>query len=216
MIATPSSTGSICTPRYACRTSPVEMSCRAIEPTVFEGIANPTPSEPPDSLSIWAFTPITRPSAVEQRASGVAVVDRRIRLDRVRDREVVRRRHLTVKRADDAARDRPLEAERATHREDRVSDADRTRVGDAKRREQALRRIDPDHGEVGRRIGADELRRRARRRSRSSPRSTKRPATTCWFVTMWPGCRTRSRIPARSTVIRRSRRSRRRTSTRWS
>ena len=61
MIATPSSTGAILTPRYACRTSPVEMSCRAIERTVFEGMANPTPSEPPDSLSIWAFTPITRP-----------------------------------------------------------------------------------------------------------------------------------------------------------
>ncbi len=29
--------------------------------TVFDGIAKPTPSLPPDSLSIWALTPITRP-----------------------------------------------------------------------------------------------------------------------------------------------------------
>ncbi len=37
------------------------MSWEAIERTVFDGIAKPTPSEPPDSLSIWALTPITRP-----------------------------------------------------------------------------------------------------------------------------------------------------------
>ena len=32
-----------------------------MERTVLDGIANPTPSEPPDSLSICALTPITRP-----------------------------------------------------------------------------------------------------------------------------------------------------------
>ena len=61
---------------------------------------------------------------VEQRAAGVAVVDRRVGLDRVVDREVVRRGHLAVERADDAARDRVLEAERAADRDDAVADLD--------------------------------------------------------------------------------------------
>src|SRR5262249_49753426 len=47
------------TPRYACCAWPFEISCDAIDLIVFDGIANPTPSLPPESLSIWAFTPMT-------------------------------------------------------------------------------------------------------------------------------------------------------------
>ena len=35
--------------------------------TVFDGIANPMPTFPPDSLSIWLLTPITRPCMSRSR-----------------------------------------------------------------------------------------------------------------------------------------------------
>ena len=41
---------------------PVAISCEAISETVLEGTAKPTPSLPPESLSICELTPITRPS----------------------------------------------------------------------------------------------------------------------------------------------------------
>ena len=128
-----------------------------MERTVSDGMANPTPSEPPDSLSICALTPITRPTSVDQRASGVAVVDGGVGLDRVDDREVVRRGHLAVERADDPARDRSLEPERAAHGENRITHVDRARVGQRQRSQQAVRSIDPKHCEVGRRIRSHDL-----------------------------------------------------------
>ena len=42
---------------------PVEISCVAIERTVFDGIEKPTPSFPPESLRICALTPTTWPCA---------------------------------------------------------------------------------------------------------------------------------------------------------
>ena len=50
------------TPRYACWTLPSSTICATIDFTVFDGIAKPTPSLPPDSLSICALTPMTFPS----------------------------------------------------------------------------------------------------------------------------------------------------------
>ena len=47
------------TPRNACCALPFEISCEAIDLIVFAGIAKPTPSLPPESLSICALTPIT-------------------------------------------------------------------------------------------------------------------------------------------------------------
>jgi len=49
------------TPRYACSTLPLEINVSAIDLTVFDGIANPTPSLPPESLRICELTPITSP-----------------------------------------------------------------------------------------------------------------------------------------------------------
>jgi hypothetical protein len=72
-------------------------------------------------------------------------------------REVVRRGHLAVKRADDPAREGVLEAERAADRDDGVSDQHGVRVGERKRVELRGGRVDLDHGEVGRGIGADDL-----------------------------------------------------------
>ena len=64
---------------------PVAISCAGDRRAVSLGIAKPTPTfastVPP---SICALTPIDAAVAVEQRAAGVAVVDRRVRLDRVR------------------------------------------------------------------------------------------------------------------------------------
>ena len=133
------------------------MSWRTIERTVFDGIANPTPSEPPDSLSICALTPITRPRRSRSGppelpwliAASVWIVSVMMKLFGA---VISRWSALTI-----PARDRSLEPERAAQREDRVSDVDGTRVGEAERGEQAGGRVDADDGEVGGRIGADEL-----------------------------------------------------------
>ena len=63
---------------------------------------------------------------------------------------------------------------------------DRVRVAERERVEHRRRRVDLDHGEVGRAVGADEV----------SPCSVLpfqnvtvielAPPTTCWFVTMSP------------------------------
>ena len=63
---------------------------------------------------------------VEQRAAGVALVERRVRLDRAADPEAVGRLDVAVERADDARRERALEPEGAAgspqpHRRPRVS-----------------------------------------------------------------------------------------------
>ncbi len=49
------------TPSSACCALPLEISCAAIDLTVFDGTANPTPSLPPPSLWICDVIPITSP-----------------------------------------------------------------------------------------------------------------------------------------------------------
>src|SRR4051794_8101922 len=97
---------------------------------------------------------------VEQRPARVAVVDRRVGLDRARDREVVRRLDGAVQRAHDARGDGVLEAERAADRDRAVADLDAVRVGERQRVQLGLGRVDLDDGDVGRRVGADDLRAR--------------------------------------------------------
>ena len=48
---------------------------------------------PPGSCAIAELTPITSPVGVDQRAAGVARVDRRVGLDRVDERRLGRPRH---------------------------------------------------------------------------------------------------------------------------
>ena len=67
---------------------------------------------------------------VDQRAAGVAVVDRGIGLDRVRDRVAVRRLDVAVDGADDAGRDALGVAERAADRDDALTRRDRGAVGE--------------------------------------------------------------------------------------
>ena len=50
-------------PRYACFACPLEMSCEAMERTVFDGTAKPTPALAPVPPAICALTPITSPWA---------------------------------------------------------------------------------------------------------------------------------------------------------
>ena len=188
MIATPLGTGDIRMPRYACCTSPVGDQLRGrSSATVFEGIANPTPSDPPDSLSICASTPITPSATVEERPAGVSVVDGRVRLDRVRDRVGVRRGHLAMERADDPAGDRSSSPNGLPNASTWSPTRDRARI----RRAGAARGAPAARRRAGRRGRSDgstcpRPRRRARRRSRSSPEIDEAPATTCWLVTMCP------------------------------
>ena len=62
---TNSSVGVVTTssPTHGCRTLPTSMISAAIRSARLMGIANPRPSEPPESEKIELFTPITRPSA---------------------------------------------------------------------------------------------------------------------------------------------------------
>ena len=84
----------------------------------------PTLPSPEPPVSICELTPITSPLRVEQRAAAVAVVDRRVGLDHVVDREAVRRLDRALEGADDAGRDGALEPERVADRDDRVADLD--------------------------------------------------------------------------------------------
>ncbi len=93
---------------------------------------------------------------IEQRAARVAVVDRGVGLDRVVDRELVRSRHLAVQSADDPARHGFLEAERASDRNHGVTDLELVRIAELHRMKQRRRRVDLDHGQVRRRVGADD------------------------------------------------------------
>ena len=133
------------------------MSCRTIERTVLDGMANPTPSEPPDSLSICALTPITRPRPSSSGppelpwliAASVWIVSVIVKLFGA---VISRWSALTIPLVIV-----PSSPNGLPMRENRVTDVDRARVGERQRSEQRRRRIDPEHGEVGRRIRADEL-----------------------------------------------------------
>ena len=81
-------------PIAACSTLPVLISWATTVLTVLDGIENPTPTLPlsrPTGLDLCVH-PDHLAACVDQRAAGVAVVDRRVRLDHVVDLVVVRRR----------------------------------------------------------------------------------------------------------------------------
>ena len=97
------------------------------------------------------------PLGVEQRAAGVARVDRGIGLDRTLDPEVGQRLDRAVRRRDDADRERLLLPERAPDRRHPVADLD---VGLRAERERAQVEplgIDLQQCDVGERVEADDL-----------------------------------------------------------
>src|SRR5262249_18723004 len=83
---------------------------------------------------------------VKQRGAGVAVVDSRVGLDRVADRELRLAGDRPVERAHDAARDRLLEAERAADGDDAVADLQVARAAYREREELRGGRVDLDNG----------------------------------------------------------------------
>ena len=120
---------------------PLAISCWATERAVSLGIAKPTPTlastVPP---WIWALTPIDVAGGVEQRAAGVAVVDRRVGLDRVRDREPVGCLDVAPDGAHDPGGHRAVEPERVADRVDRVAGLRRRRAVERERVERRRRR----------------------------------------------------------------------------
>ena len=118
---------------------------------------------------IAVLTPITSAGHVEERAAGVAAVDRRVGLDEV----VVGALQRAVARRDDAGRDREALAERVADRQHPVADARGVAVAEL-RRTAAARRSRPSgaRGRCGCRGRPDA--RRGCRRGRARPRSRRR------------------------------------------
>ena len=95
---------------------------------------------------------------VEQRAAGVALVQGGVGLDHVVDRVAVRRADDALERAHDPGRDGAVVAERVADRDHRVADADGVGVAERQRRQRPRVRVDLQHRDVGRGVGADDLR----------------------------------------------------------
>ena len=95
-------------------------------------------------------------AAVDQRPARVAEVDRGIGLDEIF--EVVDVQVVAPQRGDDAERDGLADAERVADRQHHVSDARLLHVAEHDHRQAPG--LDPDHGEVGFGIGADDIGRR--------------------------------------------------------
>src|SRR3954468_20179739 len=94
---------------------------------------------------------------VEQRAAGVARVDRRVGLDDLVDRRAVGGADVAGGGGGEGRRGRPVEAERVADRDGGVADLDVARVGERQRVD--VRRVgdrDLEHGEVGRRVRAED------------------------------------------------------------
>ena len=112
---------------------------------------------PPDS--ICELIPITAPVGVDQRAAGVAGVDRGVGLDRVGDREPVRGADL---RAGPRRRSRRSPCGRARTGCRSRPPGRRPRPRPRSRRARAAASasapgVDLEHGDVGRRVGAEHL-----------------------------------------------------------
>ncbi len=131
----------------------------AIRATVFDGTAKPDSGARAGVRLDLVVQPEHVAGGVEQRPARVAGVDRRVGLDRAGDRVVVRRGDAPADRADDAGRRGPRQAERAADRHHRVTDLRGRGVGQRDRMQLGGGDVHADHGHVGRRVGADHLRR---------------------------------------------------------
>ena len=96
------------------------------------------------------------PADVDERTARVSGVDGRIGLEKIVG-------HLageqTLARTDDALRDRFLQTEGIAHREDELADAHRVGIGETQRTQPLG--LDLQDGEVGGRVGAEQLGRQA-------------------------------------------------------
>jgi hypothetical protein len=94
---------------------------------------------------------------VDERAAGVAGVDRRVGLDRTRDAEAGQRLDRAIDRRDHADRQRLALAERRSDRRHRLADLDVMAVAERQRPEREPLRVDLQQRDVRVRIGADDL-----------------------------------------------------------
>ena len=85
------------------------------------------------------------------------MVDGRVRLDDLVDREPVGSGDPTLKRAHDSGGDGALEAEGIADRNDRVADVDRVGIAERQRPESARLRVDLEDGDVRGGIAPDHL-----------------------------------------------------------
>ena len=92
---------------------------------------------------------------VGERAARVAGVERSVGLDHVLDDAALRNRQRPAERRDNAGRQRSAEAERAADRDHELADAQPVGVAELGGREAV--RVESQDGEIGERIGADEL-----------------------------------------------------------
>ena len=157
---------------------------------VVTGTAKPTPEFDAAAVGLDLRVDADHAAvAVEQRAAGVAGVDRGVGLDRVGDREAVGRLDRAPERGDDAARDRALEPERASRSRSPGRPARSASSPELQRLQSPLaRRSGRSSAPRGRRTGPC---RAAWPGSafRSSPMRTLNcvaPSTTWSLVTMWP------------------------------
>ena len=139
-------------PTYARRTRPSPMRA-ATMPRVasFTGTARPRPTP-----ATAVLTPTTRPTAVDQRAAGVARIERGVRLDDVVDQPpgpARPRGQGAPQGRDDACRDRAGEAVRVADGHYQLSHAQARGVAELGHRRGGL--VGPKDGQVGEGIGAD-------------------------------------------------------------
>ena len=131
---------------------PLEISWLAIERTVSDGIAKPTPSLPPESLWIWALTPTTWPFEFSSGppelpwliAASVWIESMIVKLGLSEAIERCSALTMPLVTVSSSPNGLPI----AT-----TPVADLEVAGDAERKRVELRggRVDLDHGEVGRR-----------------------------------------------------------------
>ena len=95
---------------------------------------------------------------IEQRPTGVALVQRRVGLDHVVDRVAVRRLDDALECADDPGRDGAVVAEGVADGDDRVAHVHGVGVAERERRQRPRVRVDLQHSDVGGRVDADDLR----------------------------------------------------------
>jgi hypothetical protein len=99
---------------------------------------------------VAVFTPTTRPAGIDQRASGVAGVERGVGLDDVVDQTSGIRTQRASQRTDHTCRNRGLESIRAAESDHQLSDTKLLRVAECGGSE--TRFIDSNDSQVARRI----------------------------------------------------------------
>ena len=146
------------TPRKARSTLPLFLSWLAISLALLIGNGEADADvAAAAAVAICELIPITRPSTVDQRAAGVAGVDGGVRLDHVLDREAVGSLDLARERADDAGRDRAVEAERVADRHHGVADLRLGGVAERERVELVLVDVHLQQRDVVAGVLADQL-----------------------------------------------------------